>query len=73
MHCSTEELAKALRLTPEELKEKLEKNTLNLGQITIVSELTGLTPEETILRFFPNFMYQKSLKRRGRHAISTTR
>lgn len=73
MHCSTEELAKALRLTPEEFNEKLEKNTFNLGQITIISELTGLTPEETILRFFPNFMYQKSLKRRVRHAISATR
>ena len=73
MHCSTEDLAKALRLTPEELKEKLEKNTLNLGQITIVSELTGITPEQTMTRFFPNFMYQKSLKRRARHAISATR
>ena len=73
MHCSTEDLAKALRLTPEELNEKIEKNTLNLGQITIVSELTGLTPEQTMTRFFPNFMYQKSLKRRVRHAISATR
>lgn len=73
MHCSTGDLAKALRLTPEELNEKLEKNTLNLGQITIVSELTGITPEQTMTRFFPNFMYQKSLKRKVRHAISTTR
>lgn len=73
MHCSTKDLAKALRLTPDEFKEKLEKNTLNLGQITIVSELTGLTPEQTIMRFFPNFMYQKSLKRRVHHAIGTTR
>lgn len=67
------DLAKILRLTPEELNEKLEKNTLNLGQIAIVSELTGLTPEQTMTRFFPNFMYQKSLKRRVRHAISATR
>lgn len=67
------DLAKILRMSPEELNEKLEKNTLNLGQITIVSELTGITPEETITRFFPNFMYQKSLKRRVRHAIGTTR
>lgn len=73
MHCSTEKLAKVLKLTPEELNERLEKNTLNLGQITIVSELTGITPEETILRFFPNFMYQKSLRRRVCHAISATR
>lgn len=73
MHCSTGDLAKALRLTPEELNEKLEKNTLNLGQITIVSELTGITPEQTMTRFFPNFMYQKSLKRRVQHAISATR
>lgn len=67
------DLAKILRMSPEELKEKLEKNTLNLGQITIISELTELTPEQTIMRFFPNFMYQKSLKRRVRHAIGTTR
>lgn len=67
------DLAKILRMSPEELNEKLEKNTLNLGQITIVSELTGLTPGQTIMRFFPNFMYQKSLKRRMRHAISATR
>ena len=67
------DLAKILRMSPEELNEKIEKNTLNLGQITIVSELTGITPEQTILRFFPNFMYQKSLKRRVHHAIGTTR
>ena len=67
------DLAKILRMSPEELNEKLEKNTLNLGQITIVSELTGLTPEQTMTRFFPNFMYQKSLKRRVHNAISTTR
>ena len=67
------DLAKILRMSPEELNEKLEKNTLNLGQITIISKLTGITPEQTIMRFFPNFMYQKSLKRRVRHAIGTTR
>lgn len=60
------ELAKILRLTPKELKEKLEKNTLNLGQITIISELTGITPEQTVTRFFPNFMYRRSLTRKER-------
>lgn len=54
------DLAKILRMSPEELNEKLEKNTLNLGQITIISELTGLTPEQTMTRFFPNFMYRRS-------------
>lgn len=58
------ELAKILRITPEELKEKLEKNTLNLGQITIISELTGITPEQTVKKFFPNFMYRRSLTRK---------
>ena len=60
------ELAKILRLTPEEFIEKLEKNTLNLGQITIISELTGITPEQTMKKFFPNFMYRRSLTRKER-------
>ena len=60
------ELAKILRMSPEELKEKLEKNTLNLGQITIISELTGITPEQTMKKFFPNFMYRRSLTRKER-------
>ena len=60
------ELAKILRLTPEELKEKLEKNTLNLRQITIISELTGITPEQTMKKFFPDFMYRRSVIRKER-------
>ena len=54
------DLAKILRMSPEELNEKLEKNTLNLGQITIVSECVDLNTEQTIKRFFPNFMYRRS-------------
>lgn len=70
------ELAKILRITPEELNEKLEKNTLNLGQITIVSELTGLTPEQTIREFFPGFLnwYRRfAFRKEVTHAISATR
>ena len=58
------ELAKILRLTPEEFNEKLEKNTLNLGQITIVSECMDLSTEQTIKRFFPGFMYKRSVIRK---------
>ena len=58
------ELAKILRITPEELNEKLEKNTLNLAQITIVSECMNLSMEQTIKRFFPGFMYRRSLIRK---------
>ena len=67
------ELAKILRITPEELIEKYKTNTFNLGQIAVIANCMHLTPEQTMTRFFPNFMYQKSLKRRVRHAISATR
>ena len=59
------ELAKILRITPEELNEKLEKNTLNLAQITIVSECMNLSMEQTIKRFFPGFMYKRSVIRKN--------
>ena len=55
-----EKLAGVLKITPEEFKEKLEKNTLTLGQIVIVSKYMGISPEQTIKRFFPNFMYRRS-------------
>ena len=63
---TTIKLAKILRLTPEELNEKLEKNTLNLAQITIVSECMDLSTEQTMKKFFPDFMYRKSLTRKER-------
>lgn len=67
MMCPTTiKLAKILRLTPEELNEKLEKNTLNLAQITIVSECMDLSTEQTMKKFFPDFMYRKSLTRKER-------
>ena len=57
---TTIKLAKILRMSPEVLKERLEKNTLNLAQITIVSECMNLSTEQTMTRFFPNFMYRRS-------------
>lgn len=59
-----EKIAEVLQLTPEELKEKFEKNTLNLEQITIVSECMDLSTEQTMKKFFPDFMYRRSVIRR---------
>lgn len=60
------ELAKILDIPPEELEERLEENTLNLGQITVISEFLNLTIDQTIKRFFPGFMYKKSeIRRKG--------
>ena len=61
---STIKLAEILGIPPEELKEKLEKNTLNLGQITIVSECVDLSMEQTMKKFFPGFMYRRSVIRK---------
>lgn len=61
-----EKIAEVLQLTPEELKEKLEKNTLNLEQITIVSECMDLSTEQTMKKFFPDFMYRRSVIRKER-------
>ena len=54
---STVKLAKILKITPEELKERLETNTLNLGQIAVIANFMRLTPEQTIRKFFPGFLY----------------
>lgn len=63
---STIKLAKILNIPPEELEERLEKNTLNLEQITVISEFLNLTIDQTIKRFFPGFMYKKSeIRRKG--------
>lgn len=63
---STIKLAKILNIPPEELEERLEKNTLNLGQITVISEFLNLTIDQTIKRFFPGFMYKRSeIRKKG--------
>ncbi len=61
---TTIKLAKILRMSPEVLKERLEKNTLNLAQITIVSEYMDLSMEQTMKKFFPGFMYRRSVIRK---------
>ena len=59
-------LAEILNIPPEELEERLERNTLNLGQVTVISEFLNLTIDQTIKRFFPGFMYRKSeIRRKG--------
>ena len=63
---TTIKLAKILRMSPEELNEKLEKNTLNLAQITIVSKCMDLSTEQTMKKFFPDFMYRRSVIRKER-------
>nr|DAW37201.1 MAG TPA: Regulatory protein-modification, helix-turn-helix, transcriptional regulato, DNA [Caudoviricetes sp.] len=63
---STIKLAKILGIPPEELEERLEKNTLNLGQVTVISEFFNLTIDQTIKRFFPGFMYKRSeIRKKG--------
>ena len=57
---STIKLAEILGIPPEDLEKRLEKNTLNLAQITIVSECMDLSMEQTMKKFFPNFMYRRS-------------
>ena len=51
------ELAKILRLTPEEFIEKYKTNKLNLGQIAVIANFMRLTPEQTIRNFFPGFLH----------------
>ena len=54
---STIKLAKILKITPEELVEKYKTNSLNLGQIAVIANFMRLTPEQTIRKFFPGFLY----------------
>ena len=61
---STIKLAKILNIPPEDLEKRLEKNTLNLAQITIVSECMDLSMEQTMKKFFPGFMYRRSVIRK---------
>ena len=51
------ELAKILRITPEEFVEKYKTDSLNLGQIAVIANFMRLTPEQTIRKFFPGFLY----------------
>ena len=60
------ELAKILRLTPEEFIEKYKTNKLNLGQIAVIANFMDLSMEQTIKRFFPDFMYRRSVIRKER-------
>ena len=63
---STIKLAKILGIPPEDLEERLEENTLNLGQITVISEFLNLTIDQTIKRFFPGFRYKRSeIRKKG--------
>ena len=63
---STIKLAEILGIPPEELEERLERNTLNLGQVTVISEFLNLTIDQTIKRFFPDFIYRRSVFRKER-------
>ncbi|WP_455023166.1 hypothetical protein [Oribacterium sinus] len=63
---STIKLAEILGIPPEDLEERLEENTLNLGQVTIIAEFLNLTIDQTIKRFFPGFMYRRSeIRKKG--------
>ena len=63
---STIKLAKILRMSPEELIEKYKTNKLNLGQIADIANFMDLSTEQTIKRFFPDFMYRRSVIRKER-------
>ena len=63
---STVKLAKILKITPEEFIEKYKTNSLNLGQIAVTANFMNLSTEQTIKRFFPDFMYRRSVIRKER-------
>lgn len=60
------ELAKILRLTPEEWVEKYKTNSLNLGQIAVTANFMNLSMEQTMKKFFPDFIYRRSVFRKER-------
>lgn len=62
----TIKLAEILDIPPEELMEKYKTNTLNLGQIAVTANFMNLSMEQTMKKFFPNFMYRRSLTRKER-------
>ena len=57
MQPSTIKLAEILGIPPEEFVEKYKTDSLNLGQIVTIAKFMGLTPEQTIRKFFPGFLY----------------
>lgn len=63
---STVKLAKILRLTPEEFIEKYKTNKLDLGQIAVTANFMDLSMEQTMKKFFPDFMYRRSVIRKER-------
>lgn len=54
---TTIKLAKILRMPPEELVEKYKTNKLTLEQIVTIANFMRLTPEQTIRKLFPGFLY----------------
>ena len=63
---STIKLAEILGIPPEELVEKYKTNSLNLGQIAVTANFMNLSMEQTMKKFFPDFMYRKSVIRKER-------
>ena len=63
---TTIKLAKVLRMSPEELVEKYKTDSLNLGQIAVIANFMDLSMEQTKKKFFPDFMYRRSLTRKER-------
>ena len=63
---STIKLAKILRMSPEEFIEKYKTNKLNLGQIAVTANFMDLSMEQTMKKFFPDFMYRRSVIRKER-------
>ena len=57
MQPSTIKLAEILGIPPEEFVEKYKTGSLNLGQIAVIANFMRLTPEQTIRKFFPGFLY----------------
>ena len=60
------DLAKILRITPEELVEKYKTNSLNLGQIAVIANFMNLSTEQTMKKFFPDCIYRRSVFRKER-------
>ena len=63
---TTIKLAKVLKMPPEELVEKYKINKLNLGQIAVIANFMGLSMDQTVKKFFPDFMYRRSVIRKER-------
>ena len=63
---STIKLAEILGISPEDLEEKYKTNSLNLGQIAITANFMNLSMEQTMKKFFPDFMYRRSVIRKER-------